>query len=155
MFAGGGVMPFEAARLGCESHAVAYNPVAYLSELCTLVCTQTFDPSLADDFQRRSAAILGRMAVEIGVLYPLFKMPQTEGASTIARRLRCSMGALTTQVRASGGAGHTTRVSWSRSVSSCIIPALEPRFDVVNGADDLVQGGDPTSLFEADNFVRF
>ena len=52
MFAGGGAIPLEAARLGCESHAIDYNPVAHLIELCTLVYPQTFGPSLADDFQR-------------------------------------------------------------------------------------------------------
>src|SRR5262245_47020980 len=36
LFAGGGAIPLEAARLGCESHALDYNPVAYLIELCTL-----------------------------------------------------------------------------------------------------------------------
>ena len=40
LFAGGGAIPLEAARLGCESHAVDYNPVAHLIELCTLVYPQ-------------------------------------------------------------------------------------------------------------------
>ena len=40
MFAGGGAIPLEAARLGCESHALDYNPVAHLIELCTLVYPQ-------------------------------------------------------------------------------------------------------------------
>ena len=70
MFAGGGAIPLEAARLGCESHAVDYNPVAHLIELCTLVYPQTFGPGLADDFQRRSAVVLDRMREEIGDLYP-------------------------------------------------------------------------------------
>ena len=52
MFAGGGAIPLEVARLGCESHAIDYNPVAHLIELCTLVYPQTFGASLADDFQR-------------------------------------------------------------------------------------------------------
>ena len=70
MFAGGGAIPLEAARLGCESHAIDYNPVAHLIELCTLVYPQTFGASLADDFQRWSAVILDRMRDEIGDLYP-------------------------------------------------------------------------------------
>ena len=70
MFAGGGAIPLEAARLGCESHAVDYNPVAHLIELCTLVYPQTFGPGLADDFQRWSAVVLDRMREEIGDLYP-------------------------------------------------------------------------------------
>ena len=78
MFAGGGAIPLEAAHLGCESHAVDYNPVAHLIELCTLVYPQTFGPSLADDFQRWSAVILDRMRNEIGVLFPPIELPQTE-----------------------------------------------------------------------------
>lgn len=30
MFAGGGAIPLEALRLGCEAHALELNPVAYL-----------------------------------------------------------------------------------------------------------------------------
>jgi putative DNA methylase len=33
-FAGGGAIPLEALRLGCEAHAVDLNPVAHLIELC-------------------------------------------------------------------------------------------------------------------------
>ena len=41
-FAGGGAIPLEALRLGCEAHAVELNPVAHLIELCTLVYTQKY-----------------------------------------------------------------------------------------------------------------
>jgi len=78
MFAGGGAIPLEAARLGCESHAIEYNPVAHLIELCTLVYPQTFGLSLADDFERWSAVILDGMRDEIGDLYPPIEIPQTE-----------------------------------------------------------------------------
>ena len=78
MFAGGGAIPLEAGRLGCESHAIEYNPVAHLIELCTVVYPQSFGPSLADDFQRWSTVILERMRDEIGDLYPPIEIPQTE-----------------------------------------------------------------------------
>src|SRR5438552_3740733 len=52
LFSGGGAIPLEAARLGCESHAVDYNPVAHLIELCTLVYPQRFGTGLADDLER-------------------------------------------------------------------------------------------------------
>jgi hypothetical protein len=39
-FAGGGAIPLEALRLGCEAHAIDLNPVAHLIELCTLVYPQ-------------------------------------------------------------------------------------------------------------------
>ena len=41
-FAGGGAIPLEAMRLGCESHAIDLNPVAHLIELCTLVYPQKY-----------------------------------------------------------------------------------------------------------------
>src|SRR5437773_889042 len=41
-FAGGGAIPLEALRLGCEAHAVDVNPVAHLIELCTLVYPQRY-----------------------------------------------------------------------------------------------------------------
>jgi adenine-specific DNA methylase len=42
MFAGGGSIPLEALRLGCEAHALELNPVAYLTLLCTLVYPQRY-----------------------------------------------------------------------------------------------------------------
>lgn len=41
-FAGGGIIPLEALRLGCETHALDLNPVAHLIELCTLVYPQKY-----------------------------------------------------------------------------------------------------------------
>ena len=41
-FAGGGAIPLEALRLGCEAHAIDLNPVAHLIELCTLVYPQRY-----------------------------------------------------------------------------------------------------------------
>lgn len=40
MFAGGGAIPLEALRLGCEAYALDLNRVAYIIELCTLVYPQ-------------------------------------------------------------------------------------------------------------------
>jgi putative DNA methylase len=48
MFAGGGAIPLEALRLGCEAYALDLNPVAHIIELCTLVYPQKYgkpDPS--------------------------------------------------------------------------------------------------------------
>ena len=78
LFAGGGAIPLEAARLGCESHALDYNPVAHLIELCTLVYPQTFGPKLADDFEHWSRVVLERMWADVGDLYPCVQVPATE-----------------------------------------------------------------------------
>ena len=59
LFAGGGAIPLEAARLGCEATAVELNPVAHLIERCTLDYPQRFGPRLADDIRKYGRA-LGR-----------------------------------------------------------------------------------------------
>ncbi len=41
-FAGGGSIPLEALRLGCEAHAIEYNPVAVLILKCTLEYPQKY-----------------------------------------------------------------------------------------------------------------
>ena len=81
LFAGGGAIPLEAARLGCDSHAVDYNPVAHLIELCTLVYPQTFGPKLADDFEHWSGIVLERMRADVGDLYPAVEVPATGAVS--------------------------------------------------------------------------
>jgi len=60
MFAGGGAIPIEAARLGCESHALDLNPVAFLIELCTVTFPQKFGAELADDIETWGKTILKR-----------------------------------------------------------------------------------------------
>jgi adenine-specific DNA methylase len=49
-FAGGGSIPLEAARLGCESYSNELNPVAYLIELCSLVYPQKFGSSKRNNY---------------------------------------------------------------------------------------------------------
>jgi putative DNA methylase len=49
MFAGGGAIPLEALRLGCEAYALDLNPVAHIIQLCTLVYPQKYgkpDPNV-------------------------------------------------------------------------------------------------------------
>jgi len=58
-FAGGGAIPLEALRLGCEAHAVDLNPVAHLIELCTLVFPQQYgqpDSRAVPDYIKRLVA---------------------------------------------------------------------------------------------------
>jgi len=70
MFAGGGAIPLEAARLGCEATAVELNPVAHLIELCMLDYPQRFGPSLADDVRDWGARWAERAWERVGHLYP-------------------------------------------------------------------------------------
>jgi len=96
MFAGGGSIPLEALRLGCEAHALDLNPVAHIIELCTLVYPQKFgkpDPDargmtgpknakgettwggLANEVRYWGEWVLRKVKTEIGDLYPLIPDP--------------------------------------------------------------------------------
>lgn len=85
MFAGGGAIPLEALRLGCEAYALDLNPVAHLIQLCTLVYPQQFgrpDPAavgcaddgtwagLAAEVEHWGQWVLEKVKAEIGDLYP-------------------------------------------------------------------------------------
>lgn len=65
MFAGGGAIPLEAARLGCEAHAVELNPVAHLIELCTVRYPQQFGASLAEDVEAWGRSVLERTREQV------------------------------------------------------------------------------------------
>jgi putative DNA methylase len=70
MFAGGGAIPLEAARLGCEATAAELNPVAHLIELCMLDYPQRFGPSLADDIRKWGDHWVDAAWDRVGHLYP-------------------------------------------------------------------------------------
>lgn len=91
MFAGGGAIPLEALRLGCEAYALDLNPVAHIIQLCTLVYPQKYgkpDPTargmtgpknaksettwggLAGEVRYWGNWVLDRVRKEIGDLYP-------------------------------------------------------------------------------------
>ncbi|MBE9146289.1 DUF1156 domain-containing protein [Planktothrix mougeotii] len=70
MFAGGGAIPLEALRLGCETFAVDLNPVAHIIELCTLVYPQKYGEKLADAVEKWGNWVIEKVRDEIGDLYP-------------------------------------------------------------------------------------
>jgi putative DNA methylase len=75
MFAGGGSIPLEALRLGCESYAVELNPVAHIVELCTLVYPQKYGPSLVADVKKWGEWVIERAKAQLAEFYP---SPQSE-----------------------------------------------------------------------------
>ncbi|MCL6546480.1 MAG: DUF1156 domain-containing protein, partial [Bryobacteraceae bacterium] len=100
MFAGGGAIPLEALRLGCEAYALDLNPVAHIIELCTLVYPQKYgkpDPTvrgmtgpkneqgdttwggLAEEVRYWGNWVLEKVKAEIGDLYPLIPDPEFKG----------------------------------------------------------------------------
>jgi putative DNA methylase len=97
LFAGGGAIPLEASRLGCESFANDLNPVAHIIQLCTLVYPQKFGKpdatargmtghknekgeatwgGLADEVRYWGNWVLEKVRAEIGDLYPLIPDPE-------------------------------------------------------------------------------
>ena len=74
MFAGGGAIPLESLRLGCETYAVDLNPVAHIIELCTLVYPQKYGKKLADEVEKWGNWVIEQVREEIGDLYPPIKV---------------------------------------------------------------------------------
>ncbi len=75
MFAGGGSIPLEALRLGCEAYAVDLNPVAHIIELCTLVYPQKYGPSLVTDVKKWGEWVIEHAKAQLSEFYPA---PQSE-----------------------------------------------------------------------------
>src|SRR3989475_1710854 len=75
MFAGGGSIPLEALRLGCEAYAGDLNPVAHIIELCTLVYPQKYGPSLVKDIKKWGEWVIERARAQLIEFYPT---PQSE-----------------------------------------------------------------------------
>jgi putative DNA methylase len=69
MFAGGGAIPLEAARLGCEVTAIELNPVAHLIERVMLEFPQRH-PDLAADVRRWGTVWVDRAWGQLADLYP-------------------------------------------------------------------------------------
>lgn len=85
MFAGGGAIPIEAARLGCETYAVDLNPVAYLIELCTVTFPQKFGSGLADDVERWGRIVLDRTEADVSEVLARIPIP---GKKVVKQRQR-------------------------------------------------------------------
>lgn len=76
-FAGGGAIPLEALRLGCETTAVDLNPVAHLVERCMLEYPQRFGGpddrgrnALAEDVRRWGEWVSDRARSEVKPFFP-------------------------------------------------------------------------------------
>ena len=79
-FAGGGSIPLEALRLGCDTFASDLNPVACLVLKVLLEDIPRQGPQLADEFQRVGEEIKTAVGKELAEFYP----PDPDGACPIA-----------------------------------------------------------------------
>lgn len=130
MFAGGGSIPLEALRLGCDAYALDINPVAHIIELCTLVYPQKYgqpDKSvkgtakdgtwagLDEEVRFWGKWVLDRVKAEIGDLYPSIPDPKAPAEPLDGERFLPGMdpgGRLTVPAR------HLTPIAylWTRTV---------------------------------------
>lgn len=69
-FAGGGSIPFEALRLGCNVIAVDYNPIAYLILKATLEYPKKYGMKLYYDVKKYAEQIFNELKEELGRFYP-------------------------------------------------------------------------------------
>jgi adenine-specific DNA methylase len=69
-FAGGGSIPLEALRLGCETYALEYNPVAVLILKAVLEYPQKYGKKLVEDVKKWSQWVYEEAKKEIGKFYP-------------------------------------------------------------------------------------
>jgi putative DNA methylase len=72
-FAGGGAIPLESLRLGCETYASDYNPVAVLIEKCTLEYPQKYGEKLVRDVKKWGEWVLEEARKELAQFYPNYK----------------------------------------------------------------------------------
>jgi putative DNA methylase len=90
MFAGGGAIPLEALRLGCEAYAMDLNPVAHIIQLCTLVYPQKYGKpdgaekgcsgdgtwaGLAKEVEHWGNRLLARVREQLSDVYPTIPDP--------------------------------------------------------------------------------
>ena len=88
-FAGGGSIPLEALRLGCEAFASDLNPVACLILKVMLEDIPRYGPGLADELRRVGAEIKTAAEKELADLYPRDPGGVTPIAYLWARTVRC------------------------------------------------------------------
>ncbi len=88
-FAGGGSIPLEALRLGCEAFASDLNPVACLILKVMLEDIPRHGPGLAEELRKVGAEIKAKAAEELADLYPTDPDGATPIAYLWARTVRC------------------------------------------------------------------
>ncbi len=79
-FGGGGSLPLEAQRLGCETHSCDLNPVAILIQKCTLEYPQKYGLQLSLDVKKWGDWVIEQATSEMAPFYP----PETDGSTPYA-----------------------------------------------------------------------
>ena len=88
-FGGGGSIPLEAQRLGCETYSCDLNPVAVLIQKCTLEYPQKYGKRLYDDVKKWGEQIIAQVTEELEQFYPKEPDGSHRYATIWARTLPC------------------------------------------------------------------
>lgn len=88
-FAGGGSIPLEALRLGCEAFASDLNPVACLILKVMLEDIPRYGPELAEELRRVGGEIKKQAEKELAEYYPKYPDGATPIAYLWARTVKC------------------------------------------------------------------
>ena len=88
-FAGGGSIPLEALRLGCEAFASDLNPVACLILKVMLEDIPRYGPGLAEELRKAGGEIKRKAERELADIYPTDPDGATPIAYLWARTVRC------------------------------------------------------------------
>jgi len=95
-FAGGGAIPLEALRLGCDVTALDLNPVAHLIEKCVLEYPQRFgqpgalgENPLADDFVRWASWVRKQAEPKLAKVFPASPDGRRPAVYFWARTMAC------------------------------------------------------------------
>lgn len=159
LFAGGGAIPLEAARLGCEATAVELNPVAHLIQRCMLDYPQRF-PGLADDVRRWGTVWVDQAWGHLADLYPPVEPGRGQqrlgGGESGARRPLAYLWTRTVRCPNPALGEHRVplvRQTWlARKKGRCIAlrtvvdrPALAVRYEVVEASTPGGLGFDPAA----------
>ncbi|MFA0748445.1 DUF1156 domain-containing protein, partial [Fervidibacter sp.] len=87
-FAGGGSIPLEALRLGCEAYALEYNPVAYIILKATIEFPQRFGQKIVNEVKRWGEWVLEKAREGLAEFYPAVGS-ETPIAYIWSRTIRC------------------------------------------------------------------
>lgn len=87
IFAGGGSIPLEALRMGCEAVAIDLNPVAFLIEKASLEYPQRFGPTLSGDVASWGQRVLQAVKARTAEVYPTIELPSQDTTPTPSQAL--------------------------------------------------------------------
>jgi len=149
MFAGGGAIPLEALRLGCDAYALELNPVAHIIELCTLAYPHKYGKphknakgsaadgtwtGLAEEIEYWGKWVLEQVRTEIGDLYPTIPDPKNPPGKIAGNDQKefSTQGFEKGQTELHTPGGHLTPVAylWTRTVR-CKKPLCEATVPLV------------------------